>query len=307
MTTIQVLARQDDFTTQSVIRDLQWTPTFENLAKNETMKLIKKDKEDAKVLRQNVELAIEKGTLQYVPGQPYVNVSVRAKLAEQVADEIIEDINRTKPKNAGCVVTLVGLPDKEFVISKLKEKFPHTYSLSIDNCFRALTLLAVQYCKLQRLENFDAKVLTAENLEIWMTMLRLVKIGGNWDIRISRMVNALVSECWDTRLRTMEINNNLTAVARAAYGEVVHFAANTCKEMVDEGTVVLMEGREQTLDYISSNYRYCLIMEPIERLGLQRAAKLVAGDVITSLNKDIKDLFKSHLEKRTAVKDGEYH
>jgi len=94
-------------------------------------------------------------------------------------------------------------------------------------------------------------------------------------------------------------------VAQAAYGQIVVFAANSCRQMVDDGTVVLVEGREQMLDYIPTHYRYCLIMDPIERLGFQRAAQLLAGDIIASLNKDMKDILKSHSQRSTSQKEGE--
>ena len=66
-------------------------------------------------------------------------------------------------------------------------------------------------------------------------------------------------------------------------GEVVKFAANATKTMGNDGTVVLLEGREQTLDFIPSPYRFCLTMQDTTPLGARRAAQRIAAAALPDL------------------------
>ena len=51
----------------------------------------------------------------------------------------------------------------------------------------------------------------------------------------------------------------LTSWPQVSQGEVVKFASNACKLMGEAGVSVLLEGREQTVNYIESPYRFELV------------------------------------------------
>jgi len=298
MTTVQLLVRQDDLTTKAVISALEKHPEFVKLAKSEANGIVKRDEEDAEKLAQGVKLAIEKGALKDIPPQTYKKVRVQGKSADEVADEIIRDLGTAK--DTGCIAILVGLSGtgKGTTISKLKQKLPNACSWSNGNCFRALTLLAVKYCEKQGLKEFDNKVLTAENLREWTSMLKFGMFRGRYDIKISGLgVDEYVSDIANTMLRGPDVGKNIPTVARVTQGEVVAFAANACKVMGDGGNVVLLEGREQTLDHIPSKYRYCLVMDDITVIGQRRAAQRIAGETLASLNRTLDNMLTSNLEQ----------
>lgn len=301
MTTVELLARQDDVTTKSVISFLEKNPAFQKLAKTEANDIVVRDQEDAEKLAQGVSLAIEKGALKNINPKPYKKIRVQGKSADEVADEIIKDLGAAKDR--GCIVILVGLSGtgKGTTISKLKGKLPNACSWSNGNCFRALTLLAVQYCAKQGFKEFDEKVLTASNLRNWTGMLEFGMFRGRYDIKISGLgVDDFVSDIANTKLRGPEVGRNIPMVARVTQGEVVAFAANACKVMGEGGNVVLLEGREQTLDHIPSPYRYCLTMDEIEVIGRRRAAQRIAGGLLAQLNRDMEKMILSQLNQITS-------
>jgi len=304
MTTVELLARQDDVTTKSVISLLAKHPAFQKLAATEANDIVVRDGEDAEKLAQGVRLAIEKGALKNIEPQPYKNILVQGKSADEVAEEIIKDLGPAKDK--GCIVILVGLSGtgKGTTISKLKRKLPNACSWSNGNCFRALTLLAVQYCTKEGLEEFDEKVLTPSNLRNWTSMLEFGMFRGRYDIKIKGLgVDEFVSDIANTKLRGPEVSRNIPMVARVTQGEVVAFAANACKVMGEGGNVVLLEGREQTLDHIPSPFRYCLTMDEIEVIGRRRAAQRVAGELLAQLNRDMEKMLMSQLNAIASEED----
>ena len=114
-----------------------------------------------------------------------------------------------------------------------------------------------------------------------MGMLEFGKFDGSWDIRVRGLgVDALVSKVKNTTLKAPLVAKNIPTVAERTQGEVVTFAAAAAKKMGDDGLVVLLEGREATVNYIPSPYRYTLTMSDRAVLGQRRAAQRLAAAVL---------------------------
>uniref|UniRef100_A0A7S3U7D4 Uncharacterized protein n=1 Tax=Strombidinopsis acuminata TaxID=141414 RepID=A0A7S3U7D4_9SPIT len=109
-------------------------------------------------------------------------------------------------------------------------------------------------------------------------MLEFDSFDGVFDIRINGLgIDARVSQIANTLLKEPKVGKNIPTVAKETQGEVVAFAGNACKKMGDAGTVVLLEGREQTLNFIPSPYRFCLTMSDTTVIGARRAAQRIAA------------------------------
>ena len=186
----------------------------------------------------------------------------------------------------GGVVVLCGLSGtgKGTTVSRLEERLPagKTTGWSNGNVFRSLTLLAATWCEKEGLEAFDAaKALTTENLASFMGMLTFDKFDGVWDIKISGLgIEAMVSAIKNTDLKGPKVSANIPTVAEQTQGEVVKFAADAATKMGADGLIVLLEGREATVNYIPSPYRYTLTMSDTVVLGQRRAAQRVAAAVL---------------------------
>jgi len=280
----ETILAQDDKTSGAVIAALTGTPEFDELAKKELSGIIERDQQDAEKLAEGVAQAIKKGVLPSDLTPPtYTSIDVLGKSADQVAEEMIEQL----PKEGGCVVILVGLSGtgKGTTVDKMKEKISNSSTWSNGNCFRALTLLAATYCEQQGKEGFDPAVLTAENLADWSKMLHFDKYDDKFDIRITGLgLDVKVSEVANTLLKEPKVGKNIPTVARETQGEVVRFAGEAVKKMGEAGTVVLLEGREQTLNFIPSPYRFCLTMSDTTVIGARRAAQRIAAAAAPKVN-----------------------
>jgi len=291
-----VLKAQDDKTSAAIIEFLKDDQTFLALAKKEMELILARDQEDGEKLQIGVNEAIKKGVLPGDLAPPeYKMVDVKGKQAAEVADEIIAQL----PKEGGCVVVIVGLSGtgKGTTVDKLKGKIPNATTWSNGNCFRALTLLAATHCEQEGKEGFDPTVLTAENLATWAGMLEFGNFDGKFDIRVNGLgLDVKVSEVANTLLKEPRVAKNIPAVAKETQGEVVKFAGDAVRKMGEAGTVVLLEGRQQTLDFIHSEHRFCLTMSDPTIIGARRAAQRIAADSLAKLDdKEVGEVVKASL------------
>jgi len=282
--TRELLKAQDDKTSNAVIQCLQDDQCFMELAAKELEGILRRDAEDGRKLSAGVAEAIEKGLL---PGDldppPYAQIDASGKTADEVASEIIAKL----PEDSGCVVVLVGLSGtgKGTTADKIKKRVENAVVWSNGNCFRSLTLLAVKHCEdILGLDGFDAACLTSENLAAWSKMIEFVVDDNKFDIRISGLgIDVRVSETANTLLKEPRVSRNIPAVAEKSQGEVVRFASEAVQRMGEAGTVVIVEGREQTLNFIPSPYRFCLVLSDTSVLGKRRAAQRIAAAAATRL------------------------
>jgi len=272
-----VLKAQDDTTSAAIIDFLKGDAVFEELARKELNGIITRDQEDADKLQAGVEQAIQKGVLPADLTPPsYEQIDVMGKSADEVANEILAQL----PMEGGCVVILVGLSGtgKGTTVDKLQRRLPNAATWSNGNCFRALTLLAATRCEQKSQDGFSPECLTPENLALWAGMLEFDKYDGKFDIRIRGLgLDVRVSEVANTLLKEPKVSKNIPTVAKETQGEVVKFAGNAVRRMGDDGVVVLLEGREQTLNFIPSLYRFCLTMSDVSIIGARRAAQRIAA------------------------------
>ena len=90
-------------------------------------------------------------------------------------------------------------------------------------------------------------------------------------------------------------------------GEVVNFAADAVEQMGEGGLFVLLEGREQTVNYVRTPYRFALILSDESLIGKRRAAQRVMASTLekvspTATNAEVEQaLQESLLECATEV------
>jgi len=297
--TMDILQRQDDVATTAIIDFLNEDAEFLKLSGQEGKQILDRDAEDSEALKAGIVLAQNKKVLPIQEPKKYQPIEVQGKGADEVADELIAALGDKAYK--GCVVCLVGLSGtgKGTTVEKLKKKLPLACTWSNGNIFRSLTLLAVTYSE-QSAKEFD-EVLTADNIAHWMTYLSFGKnTAGEWDTRIDGLgISAYVSEVQNTLLKEKKVATNIPTVAKQTQGEVVQFAGNACQQMGASGAVVLLEGREQTLDFIPADFRFCLTLSDSSLLGKRRAAQRVAASAIlsNSMEGDVGTILKQCLQK----------
>ena len=293
--TYSVLAEQNATTTNEIIDHYESNSAFQSLSKSEGDSTLRRDCEDGEKLQRGIDLARERGVLDpnFVP-ENYISIDVLGKTPDQVADEILGTVKESsKGGSGGGLVILCGLSGtgKGTTVSTLKSKLETQDGKTVvcwsnGNVFRSLTLLAVTWCEQQSdCDGFDpAKALTAENLASFASMLEFGKFGGKFDTRICGLgLDLLVSEVQNTVLKEPKVSKNIPTVAEVTQGEVVMFASSAVKQMGEDGIFVLLEGREQTVNYFRTPLRFTLTLSDPSLIGKRRAAQRLAaatlGDV----------------------------
>jgi cytidylate kinase len=289
--TYPLLAAQNVTTTNTIINHYATSEQFAALSTFEGSAILKRDTEDGEKLQKGIDIAKAKGVIDpnYVP-EEYVSVDVLGKSPEEVADEILATI-RSSDSAKGGVVVLCGLSGtgKGTTVATLQHKLEtedgkRVVCWSNGNIFRSVTLLAATWCE-QHPEECGGditKALTKENLASFVNMLSFGKFkDGEYDTRICGMgLDYLVSEVKNTDLMAPKVVKNIPTVAEVTQGEVILFAAEAVRKMGEDGIFVLLEGREQTVNYVKTPLKFTLTLSDMSLIGKRRAAQRLAAGAL---------------------------
>merc|ERR1712232_1345319 len=98
------------------------------------------------------------------------------------------------------------------------------------------------------------------------------------------MGDLLVSEVQNTELKSPRISKAIPSVAEYIQGEVILFAADAIRIMSAQGVTILMEGREQTLDFVRTPLRFSLVLSDRSLIGKRRAAQRLMANGLSSIS-----------------------
>mmetsp|Transcript_17966 Transcript_17966/g.39295 ORF Transcript_17966/g.39295 Transcript_17966/m.39295 type:complete len:370 (-) Transcript_17966:71-1180(-) len=293
-----ILSKQNAETSTALIAHYESNKDFNALSAKEGADILARDQEDAEKLQVGIDYAKEKGVIDpdFVP-EEYITIDVLGKTPAEVADAMLSEMGK---KEGESVIVICGLSGtgKGTTVSKLMEKIEgdgngrSVVCWSNGNIFRSVTLLAATWCEQQDgLDGFDAdKALTKENLASFMSMLEFGKFNGKFDTRIFGLgLDLLVSEVQNTELKVPKVSRNIPTVAKVTQGEVILFAADAIKQMGEAGMVVLLEGREQTVNYVRTPLRFTLTLSDDTLIGKRRAAQRLGAAALSAVSDDATD------------------
>ena len=297
----ELLQQQNAATSSALIDHYANATAFATLAQYEGDLTLQRDAEDDAKLQVGIDFAKQKGVIDpsFVP-EPYVQIDVLGKTPHQVAEIILHHVRDSKHNKTGDsnVIVLVGLSGtgKGTTVSVLRdllEQDKQVVTWSNGNIFRAVTLLAATWCEQMygKEAGFDAdKTLTKENLANFMNMLSFGKFrnDGQFDTRIQGLgLDMYVSDVQNTTLKIPKVSKNIPTVAQATQGEVILFAADAVQRMGADGICVLLEGREQTVNYVRTPHRFQLILSDPTLIGKRRAAQRLMGAALERLQTNL--------------------
>jgi len=280
----QTLQKQNAESSNAIIDYLDADAIFISVSKSQEEAILKRDAEDADKLSKGIQQSVERGSLAANPDvDPYNVIDVLGKTPDMVTQIIIDNVGEAA--NTGAVVVLCGLSGtgKGTTVEKLSTQLPNTLTWSNGNIFRSVTLLAATWCEQAELAEFDAvAALTPDNLKSFMGMLSFD--ADAMDIKISGLgLEYMVNDIKNTELKGPKVSANIPTVAQEIQGEVVAFAAGAIEHMRAAGKNVLLEGREQTVDYVPSKYRFTLTLSDTSVIGKRRAAQVIAATALEQL------------------------
>ena len=87
-------------------------------------------------------------------------------------------------------------------------------------------------------------------------------------------------------------------------GEVILFAADAVETMGKDGIFVLLEGREQTVNYVRTPHRFTLVLSDESLIGKRRAAQRIMAEALSSIgdtatDEEVGNTLKAVLDKMT--------
>jgi len=274
---LEVLALQNSATSQAVLEAYVDNDSFKSVSDRLCKEILQRDAEDGEKLQKGIQLAIDKGVLpKDIEVENTNKINVAGKTADQVADEIIGILGDAPSK--GCVMTLQGLSGtgKGTTVAKLKEKLPNSQTWSNGNLFRSYTLLAVTYAEQNGCDLSEA--LKPEVLASFGDMLSFDMYNGKFDVKIEGLgLKYFVSEVEKTVLKESKVGTKIPTVAEVTQGEVIKFVQIALDKMAAGGINVLVEGREQTLNYIRTPHRFELTLADPTVIGMRQAALMMGA------------------------------
>lgn len=292
----ELLSQQNAETSTALIAHYESSDDFTALSAKEGAAILARDQEDADKLQVGIDYAKDKGVIDpnFVP-EKYIGIDVLGKTPADVAGEILAAM---KTSEGESVIVICGLSGtgKGTTVSKLQEMIetdgPDSREVvcwSNGNIFRSVTLLAATWCEQQEdLDGFDAdRALTKENLASFVNMLEFGKFNGKFDTKIkssSLGLDLLVSEVQNTELKIPKVSRNIPTVAKVTQGEVILFAADAIRQMGEAGMVVLLEGREQTVNYVRTPLRFTLTLSDDTLIGKRRAAQRLGAAALSAVS-----------------------
>jgi cytidylate kinase len=289
--TLETLKHQNAVTSNAILEHYNDSALFARLAKAEGDLTLARDNQDASKLQLGINFAQDKGVIDpnYVP-EPYVTIDVLGKTPSDVAMEILK---RVGSDNKGSVIVLCGLSGtgKGTTVTKLRQQLEQQGQVvttwSNGDIFRSVTLLAATWCQQNGCAEFDEqRALTKENLKAFMDMLSFGKnpSTGQYDTRIQGLgLDTTVRQIQNTVLKSPTVSKNIPTVAQYTQGEVILFAANAVQTMGADGICVLLEGREQTVNYVRTPHRFTLTLSDESLIGKRRAAQRIAAQALHDL------------------------
>lgn len=280
-----VLKRQDDTTSNLIIDSFQNTQLFMGVAESTTKEIMQRDQEDADKLQKGIDLSIKQGVLQKLETPPvYQKIDVAGKSADVVAQEILTSVG-DEAINSGCVIVIVGLSGtgKGTTVSKINAQLEKSLTWSNGNVFRSLTKLTAAYAKKEG--KTVAQLVQEEGvLADLMKHLSFAEFEHGFDTKIEApdlLPEVLyVNKVKNTLLKTPDVATNIPTVAEYSQALVVKYVDTAVNKLQDAGFIVLVEGREATVNYVNTPHRFELMMQDTTVIGMRRTAQRMAGDCL---------------------------
>ena len=301
------LQLQDDRTTSRIIAVLRDDPNFHALSIMEGQALIDRDHLDNEKLRQGICYAVANGTLppKGTTAAPQ-RIQVIGKTSDEICATILKAVDIHGEDTRGKIITLQGLSGtgKGTTAKKIAARLPQTITWSNGNVFRCLTVCLLRDAaglgpndSLESLSEADLPAAQINPLSISKCMQYLKfdfcpdRDGAHCDIHIDIPEGPSLHVCaiQNTILKYPSVARFVPLVAEKSQGEVIQFTLAAIRTITaTHGWNVLIEGRNETLNYIDTPHRFELVLGTPEMteesavllLGQRRAAQRVAGEFL---------------------------
>lgn len=306
-----LLNQQGVSTNIAINRFFSNSTLFEDYSTTQSRLVTARDEADNANLQKGIDYSVEQGVLDEISEPvPYTKIDVQGLVPADTASIILSASNldnSTVPTDEGSSIIVIGksgtgkgttLSELEKMLKQLGQDEDKIINWSSGNVFRSYTLLAVTWWEQQQEDgsipldcDFNAEVaITPSNMELFTSMLQFGLFNNQYDIRIKGLgFDTYVSEIKFTELASNKVTSVISSVAELIQGEAILFIKDALEILEEDAFVVLIDGREPTMNYLSTPNRFELILSDPSVIGNRRAAELVGAAALESVNKDASD------------------
>eukprot|EP00924_Labyrinthula_sp_SR-Ha-C_P013083 maker-scaffold_12-snap-gene-9.0-mRNA-1 protein AED:0.01 eAED:0.01 QI:73/1/1/1/1/1/2/143/324 len=281
---MDILRKQNSETSNYIISNFEDNSKFLDLSQKQTQLILRRDEEDGVELQKGVDIGINRGSLSPLTKKPaYHKVNVLGKSPAEVCQEILAEVS--EDVNSGSVIVVVGNSGtgKGTTVAELSSLLPNCRTWSNGNIFRCFTLLSNKHCARNGFE------VLSEHVEKIIPMFKesMLFDPEKQDIRVLNAeldLDFYVEDVKNTLLKTKDIGLNIPLVAGLTQGEAVSFAKDAISLLKAKGNNILLEGRQQTVDFIESENRFELILSDPTMIGKRRIAQVISAKALNKLD-----------------------
>lgn len=271
---LELLRLQDDRCSQAVLEFLRPNEQFQKIAKLEGECIVKRDAQDSEKLAIGIKRSVEKGIL---PATCHTSSTIPINVKERTAEEVAKVIVQHLPSQEGNIIVLEGLSGtgKGTTVEKLKLMLPRCVTWSNGNVFRCYTLLAFEVLKeLNETLSTESLLKNPWILDNAVKRVTFEQISNTeYDVFIDSKQR--VKEIENTLLKAPHISQAVPIVAELTQGEVILFGQQAAETLRKAGFNIILEGRAQTLQFITTHHRFELMFPEVSLLGERRGAQRV--------------------------------
>ena len=306
-----LLSQQGVSTNEAINRFFSNSTLFEDYSATQSRLVTARDEADTANLQEGIDYSVEQGVLDEISEPvPYTKIDVLSLVPADTASIILLASNlddSTVPTDEGSSIIVIGksgtgkgatLSELEKMLIQLGQDEDKIINWSAGNVFRSYTLLAVTWWEQQQEDgnipldcDFNAGVaITPSNMELFTSMLQFGLFNNEYDTRIRGLgFDTYVSEIKFTELASNKVTSVISSVANLIQGEAILFIKDALEILKEDAFVVLLDGREPSMNYVPTPNRFELILSDPNVIGNRRAAQLVGAAALESVNEDASD------------------
>jgi len=208
---------------------------------------------DVEIYQKGLKLAAQKGLLPepFSAGE-LKEVDYQGKPAKETAAAIMAAIGQVPA--GGCVIALQGeaTPEKAAVVRELKLEMQKAEVWRMDTFFKAMTFMLLTFSE-QSGSSMESLLQRPEMLAAGIEMIEEMGEGTSVGA-MAEQAEAMMGMSSDTD----KIAQHLPLALEYGQGEVINFVASALKKAQGKDVTVLLDGQKETLQYVSSTYRFQL-------------------------------------------------
>lgn len=273
----------NSYYTNHIISRLKHDNRFKQLSRYELESIQCRDKEDADKIKSGIEYSINKNYISPIGKLPqYCPIIADNKTTEEICSDIQKQLKKTNGKKEPLILVGLSGTGKGTTAKALHQHIKQSLLWSNGNIFRiiywqcldrGITKNKYQQGKITD-EDIDATILKIlDKVSVQIVNEKIDIICTTHDGK-----NYHIHEIENSILKDPSVESMVEFLAGKTQGHVINFARKSV-DTLSKKSMMILEGRKETLNFIPSNNRFELVIRDQSVLGMRRAAQKIADQI----------------------------